>query len=146
MSDRVETKPTDAATADGDRWTVRGVSREAQAAARDAAEKARCRNIGEWLTPVIMAAVGAPDGQQTPASVAAANGAAIRLTAPDGAAADLSAEVSALERVTGAMVSLRAATGEPLDPKTIAALETTARSIAAAARPKRRKGASDVGV
>jgi hypothetical protein len=54
MADRIELK-SDSAADEGDRWTVRGVSREARTRAKSMADAGR-QSVGEWLTAVIMAA------------------------------------------------------------------------------------------
>jgi hypothetical protein len=79
----------DGSADEGPRWTVRGVTEEARAAAKAAADASR-QSVGEWLTALIMEAAGRP--------VSAGNG---RQTAAD-PVADIERLVSSAATLAGA--------------------------------------------
>ena len=82
---------------EGERWTVRGVSRDARNAAKSAADAGR-QSVGEWLTAVVMASAS---GGPRPADAADIP----RQTSIDA--------VSAIERLVSAASALASAADVP---------------------------------
>lgn len=110
MADRIEFR-ADSQADEGDRWTVRGVSREARNRAKSMADAGR-QSVGEWLTSVIMAAA---EGRTPTADTAEGE----RRTAADGVSRDRQTnggQVADIERLVSAAAQLA---GAPEVPKAV---------------------------